>query len=70
MKNPVASEPVLLAAVASILTWLGARYGISLTPEQASTAAGAVLVVGGVFARQLVRPTVKDQPPPPVAPPK
>ena len=62
--NVVAREPVLLAVVASILTAVGARYGISLTPEQAGAAAGAVLVVGGVLARQLVRPTAKDQPPP------
>jgi hypothetical protein len=63
MKSPVANEPVLLATVVSILTWLAGRYGIMLDPGQASAAAGAVLLIGGLFARQLVRPVAKDAAP-------
>lgn len=60
--NPVAREPVLVAALASIITWALARYGVKVDPQQASEAAGIVLLVAGVFARQLVKPTAKIEP--------
>jgi len=69
--NPVSNEPVLLAAVASVVVWVAARRGLDLTADQASVVAGIVLTLGGVFARQLVRPIAKDAPaaPPPAEPP-
>ena len=72
-RNPISNEPVLVAALASILTWVATRYGLKVDPQQASEAAGFVLLVGGAFARQLVWPTAKlpkDDKPPPPTPPK
>ncbi len=67
--NPISNEPVAVAAVASILTWIATRYGLKVDPQQASEAAGIVLLVAGAFARQLVRPVAKDPNPPPTVPP-
>lgn len=60
--NPVASEPVLTGAIAAVLTFLAARYGLDLSAEQAAGAAGLLITVLAPFVRQLVRPTVKDEP--------
>lgn len=65
--NVVANEPVLVVVAASILTWVGAKYGVKVDQQQASEAAGVVLLVAGALARQLVTPTAKQ--PPPVEPP-
>jgi hypothetical protein len=61
VKSPIAREPVLVAALASALTWLGAKYGINVDPAQATAIAGAVLLVGTLFARQQVTPVAKIQ---------
>ncbi len=57
--NPIAREPVLIAALASVVTWLLAKYGINLSPQQASEISGVVLAVTVGFARQAVTPTAK-----------
>ena len=57
--NPIAREPVLIATLASIISWLAAKYAIKVSPEQASEIAGVVLLIAGGFARQLVTPTAK-----------
>jgi len=57
--NVIAREPVLVAALASIIVWIAAKYGVKVDAQQASEAAGVVLLVAGAFARQLVTPTVK-----------
>jgi len=59
--NPVAREPVLVAALAAAITWLAAYFGLGLTPAEAAAAAGFVLASVVPFVRQLVRPTT---PPP------
>jgi hypothetical protein len=58
--NPIAREPVLVVVLAAIITWVGGRQGLKVDPQIATEAAAAVLIIGGVFARQLVRPTAKD----------
>jgi hypothetical protein len=69
--NPVAREPVVVAALAAAVTWLAAYFGLGLTPAEAAAVAGFVLASVVPFVRQLVRPTT---PPPPadstVPPPK
>lgn len=69
--NPIAKEPVLTGALASIIVWLAGRYGLNVDPTMASAAAGAVLVIVSGFTRQLVTPTSKLQykVEPPVEPP-
>lgn len=61
--NPVAREPVAVIVLAAIITWALAHYGVDIDPAKASGAAGVVLLVGGAFARQLVRPVAKDDDP-------
>jgi hypothetical protein len=61
--NPISNEPVLAAVLASVITWIAAKYAVKVDPQQASEAAGVVLLIGGVFARQLVRPVAKDEEP-------
>ncbi len=58
--NPVAREPVVVGVLAAVLTWVGARYGVRVDPQQASEAAGVVLLVAAPFVRQLVRPVARD----------
>ena len=58
--NVIAREPVAVAAVASIIVWVAAKYGVRVDAQQASEAAGVVLLVAGAFARQLVTPTAKQ----------
>jgi hypothetical protein len=60
--NPVGSEPVAVGALATVLVYFAARYGLALTPEQATGAAGFVFTVLVPFVRQLVRPTSKEVP--------
>ncbi len=60
--NVIAREPVLIAALASVVTWLLAKYGINLSPQQASEISGVVLAVTVGFARQAVTPTAKAPP--------
>jgi len=67
--NPVAREPVMVAALAAAITWLAAYFGLGLTPAEAAAAAGFVLASVVPFVRQLVRPTASP-PEPPTAPPK
>ena len=61
--NPVAREPILTTVVAALIAWAAARYGFKVSPDQAAALAGAVLVVAGPYARQLVRPVAKDEVP-------
>jgi hypothetical protein len=65
------TEPVALATVlAPLLTWLAARYGLDVTPEKATWAAGVILTIGAGLARSAVRTkrtlpdpdAVKDRP--------
>ncbi len=60
--NPVAHEPVLTALLAAAIAWAAARYGMKVTPDQATVLAGIVAGVAAPYARQLVRPTAKDRP--------
>jgi len=62
--NPIEREPVLVAALAAILTFLAGRYGLELTGEQAAGAAAMTLSLLAPFARQLVSPTTPPPPPP------
>jgi hypothetical protein len=64
--NVIAREPVAVAALASIIVWVAAKYGVRVDAQQASEAAGVVLLVAGAFARQLVTPTAKVPPAPAV----
>jgi hypothetical protein len=57
--NPIASEPLVVATIATGITWFGARYGINVDPAPATAIAGAVLLVGTLFARQQVTPVAK-----------
>jgi uncharacterized protein (DUF697 family) len=51
-----ATEPVVLATLlAPLLTWLGAYYGLSVSPEKATSAAFVILTVGAGLARSMVR---------------
>lgn len=61
--NPVSREPVLTQALAAVLVWLAARYGLNLSEQEAFQLAGAAVVVLAPFVRQLVTPTAKDAPP-------
>jgi hypothetical protein len=67
--NPVAREPVMVAALAAAITWLAAYLGLGLTPAEAAAAAGFVLASVVPFVRQLVRPTAAPPPEPPADPP-
>lgn len=60
--NPVSTEPVLLSLVATAVAWIAARYGLKVTPDQATIVAGIVAGVVSPFVRQLVRPLAKDHP--------
>ena len=61
--NPIAKEPVAVAGLAAIITWVAAKYGAKVDPQLASEAAGIVLVIASGFARQLVRPVAKEEAP-------
>jgi hypothetical protein len=60
--NPIAREPIVVAALAAIISWVAAKYAIKVDPQQASEIAGVVLLIAGGFARQLVTPTAKLPP--------
>ncbi len=69
--NPVASEPVLVQALATLVVWAATRYGLHISDEQALQIAGGAFIVLAPFVRQLVTPTVKQpqlEPLPPVEP--
>ncbi len=58
--NPVASEPVLVQALATLVVWAATRYGLHVSDEQALQIAGGAFIVLAPFVRQLVTPTVKQ----------
>ncbi len=58
--NPVASEPVLVQAIATLVVWAATRYGLHVSDEQALQIAGGAFIVLAPFVRQLVRPLVKE----------
>src|SRR6266542_644910 len=58
--NPVASEPVLVQALATLVVWAATRYGLHVSDEQALQVAGGAFIVLAPFVRQLVTPTVKQ----------
>ncbi len=58
--NPVASEPVLVQALATLVVWAATRYGLHISDEQALQIAGGAFIVLAPFVRQLVRPLVKE----------
>jgi len=58
--NPVASEPVLVQALATLVVWAATRYGLHVSDEQALQIAGGAFIVLAPFVRQLVRPLVKE----------
>ncbi len=69
--NPVASEPVLVQALATFVVWAATRYGLHVSDEQALQVAGGAFIVLAPFVRQLVRPLVKEsqlEPLPPIEP--
>ncbi len=69
--NPVASEPVLVQALATLVVWAATRYGLHVSDEQALQVAGGAFIVLAPFVRQLVRPLVKEpqlEPLPPIEP--
>ncbi len=66
--NPVASEPVLLQALATLIVWAATRYGLHISDEQALQIAGGAFIVLAPFVRQLVRP-LATQPQGEVLPP-
>jgi hypothetical protein len=61
--NPIAKEPVLIQALATIVVWAATRYGLHVSDEQALRIAGGAFVVLAPFVRQLVRPVAKDEGP-------
>ncbi len=57
--NPLAKEPVIVQALATIVVWAATRYGLHVSDEQALQIAGGAFVVLAPFVRQLVRPVAK-----------
>lgn len=55
VKEAIANNPVLIAALAPIVVYLAAALGFEVEEGLAATIAGVVLVLGGLLARGLVR---------------